>query len=385
MTSKATCINEANRWNALIRREQVAEDAFFYAVKTTGVFCRPGCSSRLPKRENVEFFDTCEEAERAGYRPCKRCKPDSAAPQERLLELIIQACRSIEQSVTPPTLDKLAAEADLSPWHFHRLFRKTVGITPKQYGASLQGQRFRNSLKTEKSVTAAIYDAGFSSSGRAYDNARNRLAMAPSTYLNGSTGLTIRYGVARCFLGWIIVAAIDRGVCAIEFGDDPETLRTQVQACFPKAQFKEADSEFASVIEQVVAFIEAPGAAIDLPLDIQGTAFQERVWHALRQVPPGSTISYADLAERIGAPEAVRAVAQACAANKLAVAVPCHRVVRSDGKLSGYRWGVERKHVLLIRERSMAGDINTPAPKTNETERPAATDGSLQESHESEC
>lgn len=380
MTSNATCIDEASRWNALINREQLAEGVFYYAVKTTGVFCRPGCASRLPKRENVEFFDTCEEAERAGYRPCKRCKPGSTAPQEHLLKLIIQACRSIEESVTPPPLDKLAKDAGLSPWHFHRLFKEIIGITPKQYGASLQGQRFRHSLKTEKSVTAAIYDAGFSSSSRAYDTARNRLAMPPSTYLNGSKGVMIRYGVARCFLGWIIVAATDHGICAIEFGNDPETLRSQVRACFPKAQFQEADPAFASVVKQVIAFIEVPGAGIDLPLDIQGTAFQARVWHALRQIPPGSTISYADLAERIGAPEAVRAVAQACAANKLAVAVPCHRVVRSDGKLSGYRWGAERKHVLLIRESSMTGDIDKQAPKPQETGQSAETGRPLEDS-----
>lgn len=294
-------------------------------MKTTGIFCRPGCSSRLPKRENVTFFDTCKEAELAGYRPCRRCNPGTTSPRERLLDLIVHACRDIEQAESPPALDKLAAEAGLSPWHFHRLFKKIVGVTPKQYFTTHQLQRFRDSLKMERSVTAAIYDAGFSSSSRAYENARKRLAMTPSAYRNGAIGLVIRYGITQCFLGWINVATTDHGICAIGFGDDPETLRAQLRESFPKAQLEEAGPDFSSVIEQVIAFIEAPGSGIELPLDIQGTAFQERVWHALCQVPPGSTVSYADIAHRIGAPQAVRAVAQACAANKLAglYAVSC--------------------------------------------------------------
>ncbi|MFZ5558559.1 MAG: bifunctional DNA-binding transcriptional regulator/O6-methylguanine-DNA methyltransferase Ada [Pseudomonadota bacterium] len=366
MARRPTITDEESRWNALVQRDRAAEGAFYYAVRTTGVFCRPGCSSRLPRRENVVFFYTCKEAELAGYRPCKRCKPGATSPRERLVERIVQACRSIEQAETPPILDKLAAEAGLSPWYFHRLFKEIVGVTPKQYATTQQTQRFRDSLKTERTVTAAIYDAGFSSSSRAYDNARDRLSMAPSAYRNGAVGLTIRYGVARCFLGWIIVAATDRGICAIEFGDDPGTLTARVQESFPKAYLEEDGPDFSAVIERIIAFIEAPERGIDLPLDIQGTAFQERVWHALRQVPPGSTVSYADIAHRIGSPEAVRAVAQACSANKLAVAVPCHRVVRSDGKLSGYRWGVERKRVLLLRESGTAGDLDARNKETHE-------------------
>lgn len=358
MARKPAFADEESQWEALLRRDRNAEGAFYYAVKTTGVFCRPGCASRLPKRENVLFFRTCGEAELAGYRPCKRCKPSTTSPDDRTVELVVKVCRHIEEAETPPTLNQLAAEVGLSPWHLHRLFKDTVGVTPKQYAATQQAQRFRDSLKMEGTITAAIYDAGFSSNSRAYGNARERLAMTPSTYRKGAPGLTIRYGIASCFLGWVIVAQTDRGICAIEFGDDPGALPERVRQNFWQAKLEEAGSDFSAVIEQVVAFLEAPGSGVRLPLDIQGTVFQERVWNALRLVPPGSTVSYADIADLIGSPKAVRAVAQACAANRLAVAVPCHRVVRSDGKLSGYRWGVERKRTLLLRESGLPGELN---------------------------
>lgn len=270
--------------------------------------------------------------------------------------LIVQACRYIEQAETPPTLEQLAAEAKLSPWYFHRLFKEIVGVTPKQYATRQQTQRFRDSLNSEQTVTEAIYSAGFSSSSRAYDKSRDRLAMTPSDYRKAAEGLTIRYATAACFLGWIIVAVTDRGICAIEFGDNPESLPDLVQARFSKAFLQEGGAELTSLIESVISFIESPDSAIELPLDIQGSAFQERVWKALRSVPPGSTVSYTDIACQIGSPKAVRAVAQACAANKLAVVVPCHRVVRRDGDLSGYRWGVERKRILLQRERDSSGE-----------------------------
>lgn len=264
--------------------------------------------------------------------------------------LIVQACRHIEQAETAPTLEQLAASANLSPWYFHRLFKEVVGVTPKQYATRQQTQRFHASLNSESTVTEAIYNAGFGSSSRAYDKSRDRLAMTPSDYRKAAEGLTIRYAIASCFLGWVIVAVTDRGICAIEFGDNPESLPALVQARFSKAHLREGGAELSSLIESVISFIEVPGSAIELPLDIQGTAFQERVWNALRSVPPGSKVSYTDIACQIGSPKAVRAVAQACAANKLAVIVPCHRVVRSDGQLSGYRWGVERKRLLLQHE-----------------------------------
>ncbi len=342
---------EERRWTAVVERDAAAEGAFFYAVRSTGVVCRPGCASRTPKRANVAFFDTLEAAERAGYRPCKRCTPGERSPQERLAEQVVRACRRLEDEEPEPTLDALAAEAGLSRAHFQRAFKRLVGLTPKQYARTRRGERFRTSLGRATSVTEAIYDAGFGSSSRAYEGNGDRLGMTPSAYRKGAAGLAIRYGVATCSLGWLVVAATDRGVCSIEFGDEPAELPTRLQARFPGAQVVEGGPDFVRVVEQVVAFVEAPSVGLDLPLDIRGTAFQQRVWDALRQVPPGTTVGYAELAARIGRPEAARAVAGACAANGLAVAVPCHRVVRADGQLSGYRWGVERKRALLDVER----------------------------------
>lgn len=366
MATRCPFTDEEKRWNAVVTRDRTAEGSFYYAVRTTGVFCRPGCSSRIPSRENVEFFDTCREAEMAGYRPCKRCEPGALSWRERTAKVIVQACRRIEQAEESLKLNELAEEAGLSLWHFHRLFKKIVGVTPKQYAATQQAQRFRNSLKTSRSVTDAIYDSGFGSSSRAYEKARDRLAMTPSTYRRGATGLTIRYGIAPCFLGWAIVAATERGICAIELGDDPSTLPARIKGDFPKASLEEAGPDFCMIMEKVIDFIEASGEGVELPLDIQGTAFQQRVWNVLREVPPGITVSYAEIAERIGNPGAVRAVAQACATNKLAVAVPCHRVVRSDGKLSGYRWGTERKRALLLLESGKYGAPHAKSEKTDE-------------------
>ena len=363
MARKPIFTTEQSRWNAVVKRDRTADGVFCYAVRTTGVYCRPGCSSRLPRRQNIEYFDNGMEAELAGYRPCKRCKPDTTSPRARLAEVIAQACRHLEQAEKPPTLEKLAGLAGFSPWHFHRLFKKTVGITPKQYAARQQERRFRGSLKKNRSVTDAIYDSDFGSSSRAYENARERFAMTPSAYRGGAAGLRIRYSIAPCFLGWVVVASTDRGICAIEFGDDPGALPARVQASFPKARIERAGPDFFAVIQQVIAFIEAPGKEIRLPLDIQGTAFQERVWRALREIPPGVTVSYAEIADRIGHSQAARAVGRACAANKLAVAIPCHRVARRDGKLGGYRWGIERKRRLLLRESGASEDLPTQGEK----------------------
>jgi AraC family transcriptional regulator of adaptative response/methylated-DNA-[protein]-cysteine methyltransferase len=356
MAENPAFTTDESRWNAIVGRDRRAEGIFYYAVKSTGVYCRPGCSSRLPRRGNVEFFDTCAEAEEAGYRPCKRCTPDSAPPDELVFRAITRACRRLEQEETPPALGELASDAGLSPSRFHRLFKKIVGVTPKQFGAAKQAQRFRDHLKSSQSVTEAIYDAGFGSSRRPYEKSGDHLAMNPSTYRKGAEGLVIRYGVAPCYLGWVVVASTERGICAIEFGSDPQALPSSLRSSFPRARIERAGADFQSVVEQVVAFVEAPDRSWELPLDIQGTAFQERVWRALRDIPPASTASYAEIADRIGRRTAARAVAQACAANKLAVAVPCHRVIRGDGTLGGYRWGLERKRALLLREKSRAAE-----------------------------
>lgn len=348
MTTTTHFVDEESRWQAIVERNKSAQGYFYYAVKTTGIFCHPGCASRLPKRDNVEFFTTHEAAIAAGYRPCQRCHPCAPLPAADLITpMITQACRHLEQAEPPPKLAELAAEAGLSPWHFQRLFKKTLGVTPKQYAAALQAHRFRENLAAGHSVTEAIYQAGFSSSSRAYENARQHLAVKPSVHKQGAAGLIIHYSIAACFLGWLIVAATEQGICAIALGDAPETLPAQIQQQFPKATLQADDARLSVWVRQIMVFLSTPAQGLNLPLDIQGTAFQKRVWQALRDIPFGMTVSYTDIAEQIGEPNAVRAVASACAANKLAVAIPCHRVVRRDGELSGYRWGIDRKRELL--------------------------------------
>jgi AraC family transcriptional regulator of adaptative response/methylated-DNA-[protein]-cysteine methyltransferase len=338
------------RWDAVTRRDRQADGSFLYGVKTTGVYCRPTCTSRLPKRSNVEFFATGAEARRVGYRACKKCQPEAAGSQ-RVPDVIVRACRLIEEAEEPPSLTELAEAVGLSPFYFHRLFKEAVGVTPRAYAAARRVERFRAGLREDQTVTRAMYGAGFASSSRCYEGSAEALGMTPGAYKNGGAGQAIRFAVARCYLGWVVVAATGRGVCLIEFGDTADRVRAEVAARFPRAELREAGAEFGEYVEQVLAFLEAPGQGLDLPLDIQGTAFQRRVWEALRAIPAGTTATYGEIAERIGQPTAVRAVARACAANRLAVAIPCHRVVRGDGELSGYRWGGGRKRELLDRER----------------------------------
>lgn len=351
MKSNCTYHTDDRRWNAVVGREQSADGYFYYAVMTTGIFCRPSCSSKVPNRENVVYFTSNQDALASGYRPCKKCKPTGTTVKEEIEQKIIKACRIIEYSNTVPKLIDLAKELALSPGYFHRLFKKVVGITPKQFAANHRSRRFNNSLKSSESITEALYDAGFSSSSGVYNKNQDQLSMKPKEYRSGGVGLTIHYGVAECFLGSIIVAATDRGICAIEFGDDPAMLPRQLQDRFPKATVTKAGPGFTSLIKQVVEFIKAPQDNFNIPLDIQGTAFQQQVWGLLRQIEPGQTMSYTEVAEKIGNPNAVRAVATACASNKLAVVIPCHRVISKNGRLSGYRWGVERKKMLLDNEK----------------------------------
>ncbi|OAE12415.1 6-O-methylguanine DNA methyltransferase [Pseudomonas simiae] len=339
------------RWAAIIARDAKADTLFVYGVKTTGVYCRPSSASRLPRPQNIEFFDTPEQAEAAGYRPSKRASGDQTQLAAHHAQLVAAACRYIEQAETPPSLDEIAGLVGLSAFHFHRVFKTITGLTPKGYVSALRAQKMRDGLMGEHSVTAALYDAGFNSNSRFYESADQLLGMTPTDYRAGGTNSEIRFAVGQCSLGAILVAQSQRGVCAILLGDDPDKLVRDLQDQFPQAQLVGADRNFEQLIAHVVGFIEAPALGLDLPLDLRGTAFQERVWRALREIPLGSTASYAQIAERIGAPKSFRAVAQACGANSLAVAIPCHRVVRSNGELSGYRWGVERKRQLLERER----------------------------------
>lgn len=341
---------EADRWSALRARDAAADGAFFYSVRTTGVYCRPSCAARPARPENVAFHTTSAEAQAAGFRPCKRCKPDQPSLAERNAASVALACRAIEAAEEPMSLEALAAEAGMSPFHFHRVFKAVTGLTPKAYADARRAERVRQALGETGTVTEAIYDAGFGSGSRFYEKSAQVLGMTPTRFRAGGDKAVIRFAIGQCSLGAILVAATEAGVCAILLGDDPQELIQDLQDRFDRAELVGGDAEFEALVARVVGFVEQPRLGLDLPLDVRGTAFQQRVWQALRDIPAGETASYADVALAIGNPAAVRAVAQACAANALAVAIPCHRVVRTDGALSGYRWGVERKRALLDRE-----------------------------------
>lgn len=338
------------RWVAVVARDTKADGQFFYSVKTTGVYCRPSCGSRTPKPENVSFYLTTEDAEQARFRPCKRCKPDQPPLAEQHAALVAGLCRLIESAESEPSLDELARSARMSTFHLHRIFKAVTGVTPKAYAAAHRAKKIRNELVHSSSVTKAIYKAGYNSSGRFYEESNQLLGMSPTNFRAGGAHAVIRFAVGECSLGAILVAASELGVCAILMGDDPDVLARNLQDRFPNADLIGGDAGFEQMIAKVVGFVEMPKFGLDLPLDVRGTAFQQRVWQALREIPAGSTVSYSDVAQRIGSPKSARAVAKACAANALAVAIPCHRVVRNDGGISGYRWGVERKRALLERE-----------------------------------
>jgi AraC family transcriptional regulator of adaptative response/methylated-DNA-[protein]-cysteine methyltransferase len=338
------------RWARVLARDKAADGQFWYSVTTTGVYCRPSCPSRTANPKNVALHGTLASAKATGFRSCKRCHPDGLSLDDENAKLVAKACRLIEENEEQPSLDELAGKVGRSSSYFHRVFKAVTGLTPKDYAAAHQAAKVRQGLETGTSVTGAMYDAGFNSSGRFYATSTERLGMTPSAFRSGGCGAAIRFAVGECSLGAILVAATEKGICAISFGDDPDRLVRDLQDRFPKAELIGGDEEFERHVAEVVGFIEAPEHGLNLPLDVRGTAFQQRVWQALRTIPAGVRTSYRDIAERIGAPKAVRAVAQACAANKLAVAIPCHRVVRNDGGLSGYRWGVERKRALLERE-----------------------------------
>lgn len=348
---QARFTSEEARWQAVQNRDRQADGHFVYAVKTTGVYCRPSSSARLPQRKNVIFFDTAQQAEAAGYRASRRARADRTAAADERAELVARACRHIESAQTPPSLDELAAQANMSPFHFHRVFKAETGLTPKAYASAWRARKLRDELGSSvSSITDAIYTAGFNSNSRFYEASEQLLGMRAGEYRAGGQGAVIRFAIGQCSLGAILVAQSHRGICAIMLGDDPDALLRDLQDQFARAQLVGGDAAFERLVAQVIGFVETPSVGLNLPLDVRGTAFQERVWQALRDVPAGTTVSYGQIAERIGAPTAVRAVAQACGANRIAVAIPCHRVVRRDGDISGYRWGVERKRQLLERE-----------------------------------
>jgi AraC family transcriptional regulator of adaptative response/methylated-DNA-[protein]-cysteine methyltransferase len=342
------------RWARIVARDKSADGEFWYTVATTGIYCRPSCPSRGAKPKNVAIHESLEAARAGGFRACLRCNPDGMSPDAENAEIIVKACRLLDEAEDTPSLGALAEAADLSPYYFHRLFKKTLGVTPKAYAAERRAARLREGLGKASSVTKAIYDAGFASSGRFYEISTRMLGMRPRRYRAGGAEEVLTFAVAQCSLGAILVASSAKGVAAILMGDDADALVRDLQDRFPNADFVGGDARYEALVATVIGFIETPRRGLDLPLDVRGTAFQQRVWQALREVPAGETATYAEIAKRIGSPASTRAVASACAANALAVAIPCHRVVRRDGSVSGYRWGVERKRTLLEREGARA-------------------------------
>ncbi|PMS37808.1 bifunctional DNA-binding transcriptional regulator/O6-methylguanine-DNA methyltransferase Ada [Trinickia symbiotica] len=371
--------NDAERWDAVRTRDARAEGAFFYAVATTGVFCRPTCSSRLPRRENVAFFATADEARAAGFRECKRCRPDGL-PRE--LAMVERACAALDADPQGRmTLAQLSDAVHVSPFHLQRIFTRVVGVSPRQYQAARRGAALRDALQRGDGVTRAALDAGFNSPSRLYENVASELGMAPSAYRKKGAGLTVRYASSPTPLGHVLVAATDKGICRIAFGDELGILVDDLRATLANAQLIEDRAHIAPFISQIDAYLNGRRETFDLPLDVGATAFRQRVWDALRNIPYGETRSYTEIAEALGTPRAVRAVASACASNPIAIAIPCHRVVQKGGALAGYRWGLARKAALLdaearrtaIASGARAGDSDAGVETPTDVE-PAPTD-----------
>ena len=350
MKTPSPDITQDPRWTSIVARDKAADDSFWYSVATTGVYCRPSCPSRLANPKNVRFHESVGAAEAAGFRPCRRCNPGGISIDAANTAIVTKACRLIDESVEPLSLARLADSVELSPHHFHRLFKKVTGLTPKAYATARRAARLREGLTDASTVTEAFHDAGFGSNGRFYEASTGLLGMRPTHFRSGGAHEVLTFAVGQCSLGAILVASSAKGVAAILLGDDPAGLVRDLEDRFPNARLVGGDAAYERLVAQVVGSVEEPGRGLDLPLDVRGTAFQQRVWMALREIPAGETATYSSIAARIGSPGAVRAVAGACAANALAVAIPCHRVVRHDGGPSGYRWGVERKRELIARE-----------------------------------
>lgn len=332
-------------WDAFSRRDRHQDGRFVGAVRTTGIYCKPSCPARHPRRENVEYFADGAGARAAGYRACLRCKPDEVGRDRVAVDRALALIAAAEE---PPTLEVLAEAVGYAPHHFHRLFKRETGVTPAAYARKLRADRLEAALAQGGSVTEAIYDAGYNAPSRAYADAEARLGMTPSAWRRGGEGVTIRYTVTDSSLGPMLVAATDKGLCRISFDEDAAALRAR----FPNADIQQGDADFAVLVAQVVMLVDHPARAASLPLDVKGTAFQQAVWDVLRKIPAGETRTYKEIAAAVGSPGAVRAAGSACGDNVLAVLIPCHRVLRSDGSLGGYAYGLERKAKLLERERS---------------------------------
>jgi len=339
------------RWNLVLARDANADGQFVYAVKSTGVFCRPSCPSRRPRRENVEYFSSPALAQKAGYRSCHRCVPTRPNLQRQMVEA---ACRYLNDHLeSTVTLEALSRHVGVSPFYFQRLFKRTLGISPRQYQQAQRANRFKNALRDDRRITDAIYEAGYSSSSRAYDNISGQLGMTPSAFRRNGHGTAIRYSILSTQLGKLLIATTERGLCAVRFGDRETPLISELRREFRAAAISRDDQALRPFAQQVEGLLHsATATTARIPLDIQGTAFQQQVWNKLREIPRGETRSYAEIANAIGRPAAVRAVASACASNPVALVVPCHRVVQKNGSLAGYRWGVKRKAALLESEQA---------------------------------
>ena len=356
-------MQESEYWEAVCRRDAGYDGVFVYAVNSTGIYCRPTCPARRPRRGHVQFFGSPDEAERAGYRACRRCQPEKKTPDEPNLSLVQRICHYLaEPRDQLPTLDALAREFNLSPYHLQRTFKRIVGVTPRQYAEAQRLERFKAGLKEGESVTDALYGAGYASNSSAYTQAAQQFGMSPTAYKRGGA-TDITYAVAESPLGWLLVAGTAKGLCAVRLGNSPAALEAELASEFPAATLARDDAGVGAPLTALMGYLCGAAPHLDLPLDVRATAFQQQVWRALQAIPAGSTRSYSQVAATIGRPTAARAVARACASNPVALVIPCHRVIREDGGLGGYRWGLERKERLLAQEASTAAGRETSAPE----------------------
>ncbi|HVF90150.1 MAG TPA: bifunctional DNA-binding transcriptional regulator/O6-methylguanine-DNA methyltransferase Ada [Blastocatellia bacterium] len=358
-------MDEETRWEAVRTRDARFNSIFVYGVRSTGIYCRPSCPSRRPRREHVTFLDSCEEAERSGFRACRRCNPREAGAAVPAMEMVLRACRAIEDHVRRGegtiSLSVLSEALKVSPHHLHRTFKSVTGVTPRQYAAAHRLEQFKSMVRRGDELAGAMYGAGFGSSSRLYEKGAEQLGMTPATYRQGGKGMVIDYAIVDSPLGRLLVAATGRGVCAVSFGDEDERLESALAAEYPAATIRRDGKDLGDRLNALLRHLDGAQARLDLPLDLQATAFQSRVWEEMRKIPYGATRSYKELAEAIGRPSAARAVARACASNPVALINPCHRIIREDGTPGGYRWGLERKSLLLSREKERR---DTPAPST---------------------
>lgn len=347
------------RWQAVRSRDHSAADAFVYAVTTTGIYCRPGCGSRRPQRRHVRFFDSPRDAEAAGFRACKRCRPNSRPTQDRVHTQVLEACRFIQkQEGGPPKLAEIGAHVGLSPSHLQRVFKRVLGLSPRQYAEALRIERLKVDLRAGRPIASALYGAGFGSTSRLYERAGAELGMTPSRYRNGGEGEEIHFSITRSPMGHVMVAGTRAGICRVALGEQARVLEEDLRQELPRAQLKRGGPELESWVRPLEQYLSGQSPLPDLPLDVQATAFQRRVWETLRAIPEGTTRSYEEVAREIGEPKATRAVARACAKNPAAVVIPCHRVIRKNGGLGGYRWGTELKEALLELERRLAAVLS---------------------------